>query len=84
LIWKKNGIEKCGEGEEILDGIFHHCLGCSTSGKLFSSLLFSSILHQFSSVALRFHFQGHIFWLQRQNSFKQKFGNPQDHPQNPN
>ncbi|XP_027936418.1 uncharacterized protein LOC114191446, partial [Vigna unguiculata] len=28
--------------------------------------------------------QGHMMWLQRQNSFKEKFGNPQDHPQNPN
>jgi len=51
---------------------------------LFSSLLFSSILHLFSCAALRFQFQGHMMWLQRQDSFKEKFGNSQDHPQNPN
>ena len=35
LNWNKNGgFEKCGEGQEILDGIVHHCLGCSSSGKV--------------------------------------------------
>lgn len=28
--------------------------------------------------------QGHMMWLQRQDSFKHKFGNPDDHPHNSN
>ncbi|KAL5194536.1 hypothetical protein HKD37_20G056602 [Glycine soja] len=30
--WNENGIEKCGEGQEILDGIFPYCLGRCSSG----------------------------------------------------